>query len=1509
MVEQMLDSPSSTGGNLSSIEALNVKEVVPESNVKKSILPLDLVDSELSDECDNNVDSPPSNQIHSLDENNELWTIKDDIEETKEKVGRWTLSSGAAKKVSKSKSGRRNISHSKPTNIEEERLQIHSESQRLVREADVHLPVHRPKQFKCFSEFRQSLKGCKSNETESCETSSQNKLLSDCNSHLPPIPGQSTQNEETENKMDTKPFVSQCCSADYPVDIDCTTLEPPSMSSDAKPSLDVTSEPDVITSLLPRLAARKLKNDESEEFFIDLGESIPTSMSSVTPSQLLARLKSHLHVSHEKVVRGPIQYSIITKVQSTDAEREELQVETVTHEPSKGLSTTMSVSRKHWLEHRKVLEEKMRQKRLEQYEMRLKEEGTCPKSTNENTGEVSNSDEEWSEGDANDSEISDGNSTTEEENSSDGESEEEEEEGSESLDDDEEDDNVVVGSKKASRQRPCLFADDEAEESENDEVFSDANDLEDEEVLTCKDSAGVKQNKSCSKTISVNNLNIDFAKNIVRSHTPQKQHLQLDDFTDLPQESSGFKLFSSCNNGYSLSLPQRHHGTLGPADIDLFASECSSILDRTMNPQSILASTRLDGTTIGDENKSRFTRNSSSHSQWNNTPYELLYSQKPNSQLPSRSESVTQESTDDNHIMTSNPHNISSQDTVLLSQEPTQLTSQLDPTIIISEETNSSLQSQVLHENRRHLFGESVSDQSGLFVDILTKSSVENSNADSQVHHENRHNLFGGSMCDKSQVVVDPVTTKSFDENGDIDSQVLHNDRCNLFGGSINNQSQELIDETTKSITGSHVTDSLTNHDNHRILFGGSIGTQSQAFMGLADDNDLDSQIRHEKHGNLFSGSICVPLQESTNEVKNSIINSNNSDSHENCRNPFGESTCDQSQGFVNESVKSAVNNHDDPDFQESEHPISVFTTQNSSRRRILVFDEDDEEEEGNEEKKDNSCIEPASLIRNNPFKSTSESNFTGDNLPEVLHTDDNVELEDKSSSVDESDDHTIEAGDDEENIDPDDITDEDNRSDDDESSERDEEEEKDNYLDDEEEVQRLTIQSNETKKKKKFRINDFVDEEAELSGDENERAYFMDDEDELDPNDDANEEFADLIDEDDSDIPSAGRLRRQIERVHHRLQTDQDLREIRYLKELYFEDGDLHAENGRVRQRRFRWRGLDNDDPFDDQINMDNSGGDDDNSSEDENHGIPFGPIDNWLRRGPMKSSNDENNQSIENDYLDSDTIHSSSNKQTNDKDPNDSVLESDEEMENSKIVTDDLSNGVLSLGKKALLKSQTKLKTQIVVRNKLPVNRGKTIKPSSTLRSPLISNYFLQPKPHNLPINEGVTNDADNNSKVDNVIISNNNNDKPIAPVKFNVNNTGSDVRFQMIRRGSLLSRFAGGLVPGCKSETTQIHSNVNDGFDVGTSKSESRRDQTHLDLRSKVGLSCFSVMTAQIKPEKIDPFDDNGASNQNSLRSRNFAIKQKRPVDVIKPNSVLLSPPSLKRHRSTSVFTALL
>ncbi|CAH8476000.1 unnamed protein product [Schistosoma turkestanicum] len=1515
----MLDSLSCSGDSLLSKEAFDVKEIAPENTSKKSyILPLDLVDDESNDQFNNNIDSSSSYQIHSFDENNELFTDENDMEERKEKVGRWTLSSGAAKKVSKSKSSRRNSSHSKPTNMEEERLQIYSESQRLVRESDVHLPVHRPKQFKCFSEFRQSLKGSQSNETKNCEISSQNKLHSDCDTHLQPTIGQSIQNDETQ---DIKPFTSQGCSVvDHPVhsvDIDCITSVP-SLSSDVKPSPDVTSEPGVLTNLLPRLTTRKLKNDEGEEFFIDLGESVPTSVSAVTPNQLLARLKSHLHVSHEKVVRGPIQYSIITKVQSSDAEREELQVETVTHESSKELSTTTSVSRKQWLEHRKILQEKMRQKRLEQYEMRLKEEGTCySKSKNENTGELSNSDEEWSEGDENGSEISDENSTTDEESSSDSESDEEdEEEGNESPDDDDEDDNAVVGSKKASKHRPCLFADDEAEESENDEVLSEANDLEDEESLICADRADLKQKKSYSKALHANNPTVQSGKNINKSCISQQQHLQLDDFTDLPEETIGFKRFPSYNNGYSFNLAPRHNGALGPADIDLFASECSSILDRTMNPQSILASTRLDATTINDENKSRFTRNSSSHSQWNNTPYELLYSQKPNSQLTSRSESITQEFIDDNPMMISNLHNISSQDTVLLSQEPTQPISEQDPTLILSEEANSSVQSQVLHENRRHLFGESVSDNSELFMDIPMKSSIEN---DSQVHHENRHNLFGGgSICDKSQVFMDLVTTtKPLDDN-DLDSQIDHDDRRNLFGGSIGNESQELDDKTTKLHSDSYVTDSQTHYDNH-----------SQALMNLAHDNDEpDSQLEHEKHRNLFSGSIYGQSQGSINDSANSVVvnNNHNSDSYENCNNLLNESTYDRSHGLVDEMLKPSVNNHSDPELQKSELPTSEFSTQNSSRRRVLVFDDedDDDDEKENEEKKKIDHIESSSLT---PFKSATEFNFTDENLSDNNGV---VEAEDeKTSDIDESDNHTVEAEDDdvdEVNTDPDEITDEENVGDDNESSsEGDEEVEQENSFeddvddDDEEEVQRLTIQSNEIKKKKKFRVNDFLDEEAELSGDENERAYFMDDENELNPDDDANEEFADLIDEDESNIPSAGRLRRQIERVHHRLQTDQDLRELRYLKELYFEDGDLHAENGRVRQRRFRWRGLDNDDPFADQINMDNSGDDDDNSSDDGKTSIPFGPIDNWLRRCPIKSSNDVNNQSVENDDLNSTSniLHpvsssSSSNQQINNNN-NEDLNNSDEEKENSERVIDNSSTDVLSLGRKALLKSQTKLQTQIIVRNKLPANRGKTTKPSSVPRNSSISNYFLQPKSHNLPVNEGVTNDPDDNSsRIDNVIISDNNHDKPITPVKctdvnnINNNRNNSDVKLQMIRRGSLLSRLPGSLLPSYKSESTQVHSNVNAEFDVAMSKSENRRDKTNLDLRSRVGLSCFSVVTPQIKPEKIDSFDDNSSINENTQKP---SIKKKRSAGMIKSNSVLLSPPSLKRHRSSSVFTALL
>ncbi|KAH8861105.1 Claspin [Schistosoma japonicum] len=1425
MVEQTQDSPSTFENSSLLTEASSPKDIAPESTVKKSyILPLDLVDSDSSDECNDNVDSPSSNQACSSDGNIDLGTNEDYSDETKGKVGRWTLSSGAAKKLSRRKSVKCNSRRCKPANMEEERLQIFSESQRIIREADVHLPVHKPKQFKCFSEFRQSLKGGKLNETENCQISSQDKLLSDCSTHSQTISEQPTRSNGIKDEQDNKPIIPQGCPVDcrfQPVDIDCNTSKP--LSSNLKLSLGVTTETDVPTNLLPHLSTRKLKSDENDEFYIDLGEAIPTSKSAVTPNQLLARLKSHMCVSQERFMRGPIQYSIVTKVQSTDTEREELQIETVTHESSKESLTTVSASRKQWLEHRKILQEKIRQKRLEQYELRLKEEGVHgSKLTAEKDGEVSNSDEEWSVGDENDSEISEDSTAEEDETSDDTDSEEE------GDDEDEDDDNVVVGNKKSSRHRPCLFADDEAEESENDdEMILETNDgMESEEVVRYVHSADVKQKSAYNKIIDPSNQTMNSWRNITKSYTPQKQRLQLDDFTDLPEETEQFKCFPSCNNIYN--FPQRRPpGNLGPADVDLFASEYSSCLDRTMNPQSILASTRLDATTMDDENKTRFVRDSSSHSQWNNTPYELLYSQKPSSQLP-------------------NLHNISSQDTVLLSQE-TAHSSQLDPTLILSEEANSSTHSQVLHENRRHLFsGETVNDQSQAFNNITTKTSV-----------------------------------KSFNNP---DSQDVHSNRCDLFGGSISEQSQELMDSVNKLIGITESADSQVYHDNRRNLFAGSICIQSQRISEPEKSNTdtcvADSEIQNKNHDILFSESNRAQSQESLSEVM--MINSvDNSEDSQNLR-LF--------------------------DLQETGLPGSAIPTHNSSRRRVLIFDDEEKEEN-----KANSNSKPSLQPLNSPFKLTPEYTFPDNSLSEVLDiVDDNVEErgEDENSNIDDSDSNTVEAENREVSKDPDDITDAED-SNDNESSEGEVEEDNVEDEDDEEEVQRLTVKSKEVEKKKKFRMNDFVDEEAELSGDENERAYFMDDEDELILDDnDVNEEFADLITEDDSDIPSAGRLRRQIERVHHRLQTDQDLRELRYLKELYFEDGDLHTENGQVRQRRFRWRGLENDDISADQLNADNS---DDNISSDEDEKHLFGPIDNWLR-GPLtprvNSSSNAANQSSENVDIDSDEMHSKSSNQQTNNDPDNPLLGSDEEKENSDSLIDDTSStSVLSLGRKAFLKSQAKFQTQIIVRNKLSVNRGKTIKPSTTFKNHPISDYFLQPKSHNLAFNERPSNNQNSNGAIKNAVFTRNPSNDDDKYVKFtDVNDGSNDSKLQVIRHGSLLGRFTGSL-SGCKPEFTQSYSDLNDDFDVSTSKSGNRRDPSHLSLLNKIGLSCFSVVKPQVKPEKIDSFDDNSTFNQKSQESNNLITKQKRLVDRTKSNSVLLSPPSLKRHRSTSVFAALL
>ncbi|VDP98172.1 unnamed protein product [Trichobilharzia regenti] len=183
----------------------------------------------------------------------------------------------------------------------------------------------------------------------------------------------------------------------------------------------------------------------------------------------------------------------------------------------------------------------------------------------------------------------------------------------------------------------------------------------------------------------------------------------------------------------------------------------------------------------------------------------------------------------------------------------------------------------------------------------------------------------------------------------------------------------------------------------------------------------------------------------------------------------------------------------------------------------------------------------------------------------------------------------------------------------------------------------------------------------------------------------------------------------------------------------------------------------------------------------------------------------------------------------------------------------------------------------------------------------------------------------DDDDKTKDDN---NNNNTCKSvdfIKPILYTDNNT-RDVKLPVVRRGSLLSRPTGSFLPGFKSELPKKASSFTEDFDTdsptnsgnnnSSNNSQNNRHGNHahlLGLRNKVGLSCFTKVTPNVKPEKSDSSFDNvdSASNQSAVQgsSKCTTIKHKRSMDMIKPHSALLSPPSLKRHRSTSVFTALL
>ncbi|KAA3678928.1 uncharacterized protein DEA37_0004736, partial [Paragonimus westermani] len=1315
---------------------LDVNPLTTSKDTITTLLPPDLVDSESEDEDPGN--ETPSPVMHSSgdEQGNEAVNFEVDDNTTEGKVGRWTYSKGATRKPAKSRPTVRLEDSDNLGTIagrESERLLLYRESQRLLRETQIHLQEHRPKQFKRFSEFRQSLH------------SSVVPVLSEPENIRAPIydhPAGSSlsESQETVEKDNPQP-VCDILDPDPQLEVVDNDVLDPLNQIQAESSACVSEPVLTVARPLPASLFPACKFSEDDEGFVDLGQSVlPVADRQLTPAdRLMARFQAHIHTPTVRKESGPIEYSVVTKVTDDASGNEQLRLSSVIYKSeAQPDSLRGNQGRKSWRQHREHLKEQMRQRRLEQYEARMKEEGNKAETDiPRDKDESSDCDGEWSEGDE---EISSTESTSS--SSSDSETEED---GDGSVDvQDEDDADDILNTSRQRCLRRCAFADDEAEESEHDE---------DEDLNHClNEDASTSTDKLC------------------------------------------------------LDNTRRPQGTLGPGDVDLFASEYSTILDH-----------------------------SSAHSASEDT---VLLAPSSDSPLKLPSFSTSARSDDARHSAT--------QDTVILAVSSESLLKLSSSSISMTQDSQNE------HEQRRLLFASfsRLDSVDGSASDAGTFDGTALNSSDRVTEESPSTNTMGRQLFTNVSN-ADSLSEKENREKVDThqtatqDSQELHEKRCQIFS-ALDGSGQsyaaddrhcfaECEDLSTISLDlGVPPSDlSVVNSD----------GIKS--FDGSPHALSLDSQIEHSRRRDLFADST-FPINLGPN-VEEPIARLDSLFAFQQCDfsdEPLNVPTfCAQSSATsdIHETRSSTANGAEQINQSESLERDTVkdadgvdMETNRTHRHRILVLEDDESLQ---------------SLGKSPLRKMDHPEGLVDDILPKLPPMSPSFQV---NLSIEPKSDYTKEYVEDSSKVDEDLGSEDDDRSDDEIDSDGSEKEltlnQSDVYESDEEEAQRMAITQDKPKTKRTFRMQNFLDEEAELSGDENERAYYMDD-------DEPDDSDADLDDPgliDDENVPSGGRLRRQVERVHQRLQADQDQRELRFLKELYFEDGDLHAENGRTRQRRFRWRGLESEDPLDNTI-VDGQGNDSDD--EEDQDRIPFGPMDRWLQGATHHKSKTATAKEID---LDASVIHEDADTANNDSDGDtESAMSASDDEEEEKENTQP--SQVLSLGRQAVLKAKIQ-ETQIVV---VPVNKKTIEKPFAPIKSHTLTNY-LQVKQTNAPavINPGTLTTGLHRPNSVHAFLT------PAVPAPEN--------RLKISKRGSLLGRVPTLSRPNssnnlCDSaDTDVIVISDEDSSSSNSSLSGQRRNPAHfLDLRNK----------------PIHPLDSGKRASSGS------------------------TPTNIKRQRSISVFSALL